>query len=87
MHYLTYIAVWCGVLALLILNIALSRALTGWAGSAMVIGIASLQAFLVLSIFMRLRFEKGLIRLIVPLAILIMLILAGLVFSDVVYRG
>ncbi len=85
-HGLTYVVVWAVLVALLLLNMAAGKFFTGLAGLAINISIASLQAVLALSFFMQLKYEKGLLRIIVPLAVVIIMILMGLVFSDVGYR-
>lgn len=58
----------------------------GWMSFFANILISSFIALLVLLYLMHLRSEKGVLRLIVPISIIILFILAGMVFSDVAFR-
>ncbi|MDD5434344.1 MAG: hypothetical protein PH343_02820 [Nitrospira sp.] len=83
---LTYLLVWAGLIFLLFINIMVSRLYSGLFSLVANILIASVQSFLVLSFLMHLKSEKGVLRLIVPLTIIIFFILAGMIFSDAAFR-
>ncbi|MBI5642670.1 MAG: cytochrome C oxidase subunit IV family protein [Deltaproteobacteria bacterium] len=86
-RYSAYALVWLGLLGLTWLTVTVAGLEIGALNVVVPFLIASLKAFMVLAFFMHLRYEKGLIRLIVLAGIAVFLVLGWLVWSDVAYRG
>ena len=87
-RYRVYIFVWAGLCALTAVNLfAASEHLPAW-GILIVMAIAGAKSFLVISYFMHLRHDKRLwlIKLIFPVAVLILVIVIGLTFVDEAFR-
>lgn len=85
-NYMTYVYVWAALAALTALTVAISGLeITGLS----VLGpflIASVKAFLVLYFFMHLRYESGFFRMLIAVAIVTLVAVGWLVYSDVAYR-
>lgn len=79
------VVVWAGLLFLTWATVTFTGA-RPVRGVGLPLAIASVKASLVVLFFMRLRFEKGLFRLILPIAIMAILVVSSLVFSDVFLR-
>lgn len=82
----TYVFVWLGLIGLTGLTINIAGLRAGMLSLLFPLLIATAKAYMVFSYFMCLQYEKGLFKVLLPVAILIFAILIWLVFSDVVYR-
>ena len=82
-----HVIVWALLLLLTLLSVTLAELSTGTFGIVATLGIAAIQAVLVLLYFMHLRHEKRLaIRLLLPITIVTLTVFIGLTFVDVVSR-
>lgn len=86
MPYRTYFFVWIGLLILTWLTVNLSGANAAGLGVITPLAIATLKALLVLSFFMRLKYETGILKAFVLVPLGVIIVLYWLVFSDVLYR-
>ena len=84
--YKTYVFVWLALVALTLVNVALATAALGSIGIWIALGIASVQAGLVLLIFMHLQQESPMFRYGMLTLLIIVIISIGLTFVDVLYR-
>ncbi len=85
-NYAVYVFVWLGLVGLTWLTITVAGLGAGRISIFIPLIIASVKAFLVLSFFMNLRYEKGLLRIMTAVAIALFAVFISLVFSDVAYR-
>jgi cytochrome c oxidase subunit 4 len=83
---LRLIGVWLAVIALLGLSLGTSYIPMGRFNSILCVGIAFIQAMLVWTFFMRLRWSGVLIRLIAVIGLLWILLLLGLSLTDYLTR-
>lgn len=83
--YGTLTVVWALLIALTLLTVLLSRR-AGTGAPVMALSIATAKASLVVYYFMHLRSERGVLRLLIPVAAVLIAIIMALVFSDVAYR-
>ncbi len=84
--YWTYVAVWAALIILTFLTAALSRGASSRVSAVAAPSIATVKAALIIYYFMNIRFEKGVLRLLIPLTAVLIAILITLVFMDVAYR-
>jgi cytochrome c oxidase subunit 4 len=85
--YRTYILVWAGLLVLTGMTVSLAGMSLGRLSVLIPLLIAALKSSLVLSYFMHLRHERGLLfKLMIPIALATLTIFIGLTFSDVAFR-
>ena len=84
--YGTYIAVWAALLALTGLTVYVAGLDFGRFGVTVNILIASLKAGLVVFIFMHLKDESRLLKLMLMMAVLTLTVIIVLTFLDVLYR-
>jgi cytochrome c oxidase subunit 4 len=84
--YRTYIYVWTGLILLTWLTVTMAKMQLGRLSVASPIFIASLKALLVLGFFMHLRYEKGLFKIMLIVAVMITTVLVSLLFSDIAFR-
>ncbi len=84
--YRTYVFVWIGLLMLTWLTVTLSRANVAGLGIITPMAIASLKALLVISFFMRLKYETGFFKALVLVPLGVLIVVSWLVYSDVLYR-
>jgi len=82
----TLIFTWLGLLCLTGLTVWIAGVNTGRNGVTVNIIIASLKAGLVLSIFMRLKYESLFFRLVLLLIVITLTVIMALTFLDVLYR-
>jgi cytochrome c oxidase subunit 4 len=80
--YGIYVLVWLGLLALTGLTVAVAGIHIGGLTIATALIIASVKAYLVLSIFMHLRSESKVFRVFVLVALFFLIISLILLFSD-----
>lgn len=82
----TYFFIWAILVALTLVNVAISQislvTLKVWG----ILAMASIQASLVLTVLMHLKHEAKLFRLGILTLIVIVAIFIGLTFTDVLYR-
>ena len=81
--YGVYVIVWAGLVALTGLTVAVSRAFGGVLAPLL---IASVKSGLVVSYFMHMRHERGVLRLILWAMVAVFIVLFWFLFSDVAYR-
>lgn len=84
--YLTGAAVWAALIALTVMTLTLPMMLGGRAGELLPFLISTVKAGLVVYFFMQLRFETGVIRLLLAIEVALVAVVASLVFSDILYR-
>jgi cytochrome c oxidase subunit 4 len=84
--YRTLVGVWGTLLVLTAITVAVSRVHLGpwniWAA----LGIASAKAGLVVSFFMHMKYEQPVLKLLFYITLVILAIVIGLTFCDVLYR-
>ena len=84
--YSTFIWVWVALIFLTFTTVGASTYLPGTIGITIAIIITPIKAFLVLEIFMHLRYESKVFRYMFISAILIMAVFMGLTLVDYIYR-
>lgn len=84
--YRTYIYVWTGLILFTWLTVTMAKMQLGRLSVASPLFIASLKGLLVLGFFMHLRYEKGLFKIMLIVAVIITTVLVALLFSDVAFR-
>ncbi len=84
----TYLLTWLGIIALTGITFTLSQIKTGGWQIFLALFIAGAQSALALFFFMHLRSETGRIfGILIPLVLAILVVLIGLTFSDIAFRG
>jgi cytochrome c oxidase subunit IV len=84
--YGQYILIWAGLMGLTGATVALAGLELGRWIVVTALTIASIKGYLVLSVFMHLRFEDRTFRLFVAVSGLVLLIFIVLIFSDYAFR-
>lgn len=84
--YRTFVYVWTGLLLFTWLTVTMAKMHLGRLSVASPLFIASLKALLVLGFFMHLRYERGLFKLMLVIAVTITTVLVTLLFSDIAFR-
>lgn len=84
--YGQYILIWAGLMGLTGTTVALAGLELGRWIIVTALTIASIKGYLVLNIFMHLRFEDRTFRLFATVAGLVLLIFIGLTFFDYAFR-
>jgi cytochrome c oxidase subunit 4 len=85
--YRIYLLVWVGLLVLTGMTVSLAGMNLGRLSILVPLLIAALKSSLVLSYFMHLRYERGLLfKLMIPIVLATLTIFIGLTFSDVAFR-
>ena len=79
-------AVWLTLLALTVATVLITRADLGAAKVWAALGIASLKSGLVIAVFMHMKYEARLFRIILFVALVTLAIFIGFTFFDVLYR-
>lgn len=83
----TYITVWIALLILTALTVTTASLNLGGLTILLCLAIAAVKSTSVLLYFMHLRYEKRLlIKLVIPIAIIVLAIFIGLTYSDVLTR-
>jgi cytochrome c oxidase subunit 4 len=85
--YRTYIWIWLGLVILTGITVSMAGMSLGRSSIVMVLAIAAIKSGLVLSYFMHLKYEKGLLfKLMIPIVLAVLTIFIGLTFTDVAFR-
>ena len=86
-HYLRYVSIWLGLVALTALTVTTASLNVGRVGILIVLAIAAAKSTLVVLWFMHLATEKRLLlKLLVPIALCVLAIFIGLTYTDVLNR-
>lgn len=84
--YRTYILVWAALAALTGLTVYVAGINLGRSGMAVNILIASIKAGLVVYIFMHMKYESTILKLMMLMAVLTLTAIILLTFLDILYR-
>jgi cytochrome c oxidase subunit 4 len=85
--YRTYIFVWLGLVILTGVTVSMAGMNLGRLSIGIVLAIAAIKSGLVLSYFMHLKYETGLLfKLMIPIVLAVLTIFIGLTFTDVAFR-
>ena len=86
-NYKTYVRVWLGLVILTGITVSLAGMKLGRLSIAIVLAIAAIKSGLVLSYFMHLRYETGLLfKLMIPIVLAALTLFFGLTFTDIAFR-
>lgn len=85
-NYSVFFLVWIGLIVLTGLTVVVAGTNLGSLSVLTAIAIAAIKTTLVLLFFMHLKYESGLLKLMVIIAVLVMAIFIGFTFFDVSYR-
>lgn len=87
MKYRTYVWVWVGLLILTGMTVFMAGMNLGRLSILIVLAIAAIKSGLVLSYFMHLKYETGLLfKLMIPIVLAVLTIFIGLTFTDIAFR-
>ena len=87
MNYKTYVWVWLGLVILTGITVSMAGMNLGLYSIVIVLAIAAIKSGLVLSYFMHLKYETGLLfKLMIPIVLAVLTVFIGLTFSDVAFR-
>jgi len=87
MKYRTYVWVWVGLMILTGMTVSMAGMNLGRLSILIVLAIAAVKSGLVLSYFMHLKYETGLLfKLMIPIVLAVLTVFIGLTFSDVAFR-
>ena len=87
MTYARYVWVWVGLVVLTAITVTTATLNFGRTGILIVLAIAAIKSTLVILYFMGLLFEKRLmLKVLLPIAIVVLTIFIGLTYTDVLYR-
>lgn len=85
--YRTYIFVWLGLVILTGITVSMAGMNLGRLSIGIVLAIAAIKSGLVLSYFMHLKYETGLLfKLMIPIVLAALTIFIGLTFTDIAFR-
>lgn len=84
--YRTFVLIWCALLVLTGVTVAVAQVNLGALNIWVALGIAVTKSTLVVLIFMHLKYEHWLFKLALLSALSILAIFIGLNFFDVLYR-
>lgn len=85
--YRTYIFVWLGLVILTGITVSMTGMNLGRLSIGIVLAIAAIKSGLVLSYFMHLKYETGLLfKLMIPIVLAALTIFIGLTFTDIAFR-
>ncbi len=85
--YQTYIFVWLGLVILTGITVSMAGMNLGRLSIGIVLAIAAIKSGLVLSYFMHLKYETGLLfKLMIPIVLAALTIFIGLTFTDIAFR-
>jgi cytochrome c oxidase subunit IV len=86
-NYQTYIFVWLGLVILTGTTVSIAGMNLGRLSILIVLLIAAFKSGLVLSYFMHLKYETGLLfKLMIPIVLVVLTIFIGLTFTDIAFR-
>ena len=87
LSYRIYFWVWLGLVVLTGVTVSMAGMNLGFLSILVVLFIAALKATLVLSYFMHLKYETGLLfKLLIPIVLATLTVFIGLTFTDVAFR-
>lgn len=87
MKYRTYVWVWVGLFILTGMTVSMAGMNLGRLSILIVLAIAVIKSGLVLSYFMHLKYETGLLfKLMIPIVLAVLTIFIGLTFTDIAFR-
>lgn len=87
LSYRIYFLVWLGLVVLTGITVSMAGMDLGILSIMIVLFIAALKATLVLSYFMHLKYETGLLfKLLIPIVLAALTVFIGLTFTDVAFR-
>ena len=84
--YATHVKVLLSLLVLTVLTVSLAQVHLGAWNEVVAFAIATSKASLVLAFFMHLKYEEGLFRVMLSLAVVTLIIIFSLTFGDYIYR-
>ena len=85
--YRTYVWVWVGLMILTGMTVSMAGMNLGRLSILIVLAIAAIKSGLVLSYFMHLKYETGLLfKLMIPIVLAALTIFIGLTFTDIAFR-
>lgn len=85
--YQTYLLVWLGLVTLTGITVSMAGMNLGRLSIGIVLAIAAIKSGLVLSYFMHLKYETGLLfKLMIPIVLAALTIFMGLTFTDIAFR-
>lgn len=85
--YQTYLLVWLGLVTLTGITVSMAGMNLGRLSIGIVLAIAAIKSGLVLSYFMHLKYETGLLfKLMIPIVLAALTIFIGLTFTDIAFR-
>jgi cytochrome c oxidase subunit 4 len=83
----TYVLVWLGLVICTAITVSTAGMNLGRLSILLVLLIAAIKSGLVLSYFMHLRYETGLLfKLMIPIVLAVLTIFIGLTFTDIAFR-
>ena len=86
-NYQTYILVWLGLVILTAITVSMAGMNLGRLSILFVLLIAAIKSGLVLSYFMHLKYETGLLfKLMIPIVLAVLTVFIGLTFTDIAFR-
>jgi len=86
-NYRTYILVWLGLVILTATTVSMAGMNFGRLSILIVLLIAAIKSGLVLSYFMHLKYETGLLfKLMIPIVLAVLTVFIGLTFTDIAFR-
>jgi cytochrome c oxidase subunit 4 len=87
LSYRIYFLVWLGLVVLTGITVSMAGMDLGILSIMIVLFIAAFKATLVLSYFMHLKYETGLLfKLLIPIVLAALTVFIGLTFTDVAFR-
>ncbi len=87
MKYRTYVWVWVALMILTGMTVSMAGMNLGRLSIVIVLAIAAMKSGLVLSHFMHLKYETGLLfKLMIPIVLAVLTIFIGLTFTDIAFR-
>jgi cytochrome c oxidase subunit 4 len=85
--YRTYVWVWVGLMILTGMTVSIAGMGVGRLSILIVLAIAAIKSGLVLSYFMHLKYETGMLfKLMIPIVLAVLTIFIGLTFTDIAFR-
>jgi cytochrome c oxidase subunit 4 len=86
-NHQTYVLVWLGLVLLTGITVSIAGMNLGRLSILIVLLIAAVKSGLVLSYFMHLKYETGLLfKLMIPIVLAVLTIFIGLTFTDIAFR-
>jgi cytochrome c oxidase subunit 4 len=86
-NHQTYVLVWLGLVLLTGITVSIAGMNLGRLSILIVLLIAAVKSGLVLSYFMHLKYEAGLLfKLMIPIVLAVLTIFIGLTFTDIAFR-